>query len=171
MPKLKPQTPAPTLQVPLLSGSTWTLADQTPEAFTMIVFYRGLHCPICKGYLRDLDRQVADFKQKGVSTVVISADPLDRAQSTQESWELQNLEIGYNLTHQQMTEWDLYMSKAIKAEETPLFCEPGLILVKPDNTLYYIALNSMPFGRPSFKEMLGSVGFVLENNYPARGEV
>jgi hypothetical protein len=23
----------------------------------MLVFYRGLHCPICKGYLRDLDRK------------------------------------------------------------------------------------------------------------------
>lgn len=28
----------------------------------------------------------------------------------------------------------------------------------------------MPFGRPSFRETLGAIDFVLKNDYPARGE-
>jgi hypothetical protein len=28
----------------------------------------------------------------------------------------------------------------------------------------------MPFARPHFKEMLGAVDFVLDKDYPARGE-
>ena len=51
-----------------------------------------------------------------------------------------------------------------------LFGEPGLFLIRPDHTVYYQAIQSMPFGRPSFRGMLGGIDFVLENDYPARGE-
>ena len=43
---LKPRQPVPALDVDTLNGS-WSLAAQNPENFTMAVFYRGLHCPIC----------------------------------------------------------------------------------------------------------------------------
>ena len=29
----------------------------------------------------------------------------------------------------------------------------------------------MPFARPHFREILGALGFVLANDYPARGEL
>jgi hypothetical protein len=29
----------------------------------------------------------------------------------------------------------------------------------------------MPFARPHFKEVLGALGFVFANDYPARGEL
>jgi len=29
----------------------------------------------------------------------------------------------------------------------------------------------MPFARPHFSDILAAIDFVLENNYPARGEV
>lgn len=44
---LMPRQPVPALEVPTVGGGTWRLADQHPESFTMVVFYRGLHCPIC----------------------------------------------------------------------------------------------------------------------------
>jgi peroxiredoxin len=43
---LMPRQKVPALSVPLVGGGTWSLADQSPENFTMVVFYRGLHCPI-----------------------------------------------------------------------------------------------------------------------------
>ena len=48
---LKPREAVPALEVETLNGS-WSLADQNPENFTMVVFYRGLHCPICSKYGR-----------------------------------------------------------------------------------------------------------------------
>ncbi len=48
---LMPRQPVPSLDVPTVGGGTWSLSGQTPEKFTMIVFYRGLHCPICSLYL------------------------------------------------------------------------------------------------------------------------
>ena len=38
-----PREPAPELEVPLVGGGSWKLADQRPQAFTMLLFYRGLY--------------------------------------------------------------------------------------------------------------------------------
>ena len=51
-----------------------------------------------------------------------------------------------------------------------LFSEPGVFLVRPDQTLYYASVQTMPFVRPVFKEMVQALDFVIANDYPARGE-
>ncbi len=52
-----------------------------------------------------------------------------------------------------------------------MFVEPGLFLVRPDGTLFWSTVQTMPFARPHFAEVLGAINFALEINYPARGEV
>ena len=49
--KLMPGAQAPSLKLPLVGGGTFDLAAEKPENFTMVLFYRGYHCPVCKGYL------------------------------------------------------------------------------------------------------------------------
>ena len=71
---LVPRQPVPALEVATAGGGTWRLADQRPETFTLVVFYRGLHCPICASYLGDLNRKAGDFAERGVGIVVISSD-------------------------------------------------------------------------------------------------
>lgn len=61
---LKPREAVPALEVETLDG-TWSLADQNPENFTLVVFYRGLHCPICTKYIGELDRLKNDFDEIG----------------------------------------------------------------------------------------------------------
>jgi hypothetical protein len=56
-------------------------------------------------------------------------------------------------------------------EEPRLFSEPGVYLVRPDGRLYYGAVQTMPFARPHFDDLLQAVDFALEKDYPARGEV
>jgi len=56
-------------------------------------------------------------------------------------------------------------------EEPREFAEPGLFMMKPDRTLYFISIQSMPFARPSWREVLGAIDFVVEKDYPARGDV
>jgi hypothetical protein len=51
-----------------------------------------------------------------------------------------------------------------------LFSEPGLFLVSPDQSLYYGSVQTMPFARPHFSELLGALDFAIANDYPARGE-
>jgi len=56
-------------------------------------------------------------------------------------------------------------------EEPALFSEPGLFLVRQDRTLYFATVQTMPFARPNFADILTATDFVLSKNYPARGEV
>ena len=55
-------------------------------------------------------------------------------------------------------------------EEPSLFAEPGLFLVKPDATLYWGSVSTMPFARPHFADIGGAIDFAVSKNYPARGE-
>ena len=69
-----------------------------------------------------------------------------------------------------MRDWGLFVSKGIKEGEPEFFGEPGIFLIRPDGTVYAEMLNSMPFARPHFEEVLKAVQWVNESQYPARGE-
>lgn len=165
-----PERRSPNLKVPLLSGGEWDLALQNPEKFTLIVFYRGLHCPLCKKYLQQLEELRAEFNAIGVEVIAISMDPQARARTARMQWELGDLPIGYDLSTEAAKAWGLYLSRAIKEAEPDLFSEPGLFLVRPDQTVYYAAINSNPWGRPYLPTFVKGVQYITENNYPARGE-
>lgn len=167
---IKPRTEVPALSLKLVGGGQFDLAQSEPSTFTMIVFYRGLHCPICKSYVSDLDRKLAEFEALGVRSVAASTDTEERAQRSKSEWDIARVPIGYGLSIEKAREWGLYISSGIKEGEPASFAEPGLFLIRPDGTLYAASIQTMPFARPSFSDVLGAVKFVREKDYPARGE-
>jgi len=168
---LRPQQPAPPLEVSLVGGGRWSLAEQRPDHFTLVIFYRGHHCPVCRGYLVQLDGLLDGLADVGTTSVIaVSGDDEQRATLSVEKWGLGRLAIGYGQPVDSMREWGLYISKGIKPGEPELFGEPGLFLVRSDGTLYAAIVNSMPFGRPHLEELVGAIGWVTDNQYPARGE-
>ena len=100
----------------------------------------------------------------------MSSDDAGRARRTVEEGKLERLTVGYGQSIASMREWGLFVSRGIKEPEPDQFGEPGLFLIRPDGTVYYVAVNSMPFGRPRLDDMLGAIDFVIARNYPARGE-
>lgn len=169
--KLLPKTKAPSLELNLLSRQPWSLETSPGAEFNLLVVYRGYHCPICKSYLRKFHELLERFNELGVSITAVSCDNRERAEKARDEWGLGSLSIGYNLSKKQMEAWGLYGSESIKDSEPDFFAEPGLFLIRQDGTLYYAAYNSMPFGRPEPQAILEAVKFVLDNDYPARGEV
>lgn len=169
MPSLKPRTQAPELGFSVVDGDDWSLAEQETEAFTMVVFYRGLHCPVCQTYLTELGSKVQEFRDRGVEPVVVSGDERERAAEAKRSWGLDEIAVGHGLPTEKMREWGLFISSGIDDSEPAEFGEPGLFLIDPDGSVYYEAINSMPFGRPALDDMLDAVDFVGEKDYPARG--
>src|SRR5215813_11057996 len=93
-----PRQPLPELAVPTLAGTTWTLASAAPQRFSLIVFYRGLHCPICTTYIAELNKLVPEFKTRGVETITMSTDTEARAREAQTKWGLSQLTVGHSLT-------------------------------------------------------------------------
>lgn len=172
---IKPRQPVPELEFDTLGGGRWSLAAQTPPHFTMVVFYRGLHCPICRRYLTELNGMIGEFDKRGVATVITSTDSKERAAEANEKWGLPNLTVGYGVSIGKAREWGLYVSTSrgmtsAGVEEPPLFAEPGLFLVKPDRTLYWASISTMPFARPHFPEIAQAIDFAVGKDYPARGE-
>jgi hypothetical protein len=85
------------------------------------------------------------------------------------------LRVGHGLPLQAARDWGLYINASRGAtstgiDEPALFSEPGVFLVRPDGTLDYGAVQTMPFARPHFDELLAAIDFALAKDCPARGE-
>ncbi|WP_310568331.1 peroxiredoxin-like family protein [Hydrogenophaga sp.] len=172
---LTPRWPVPALNLPLTDGERFVLGAPPSERFDLVVFYRGLHCPICAKYLMELARLAPAFAQRGVGVVAVSSDGAERAQGMADKIQASALRFAYGLSLRSARQWGLYISTArgktsIGIEEPELFSEPGVFLVRPDGTLYYGSTQTMPFARPSFQDLLGAIDFAIANDYPARGE-
>lgn len=165
-----PQSPAPELDLPLVSGGRFRLAEQEPENFTMVVFYRGHHCPMCSLQLKEIDRRYDELVDAGVTPVAVSGDSAERASNSVEEWGLERLPVAHGQDVDSMRAWGLFVSKGINDAEPELFGEPGMFLIRPDGTIYWQVLGSMPFGRPHLDDVLKAVQFVVDKDYPARGE-
>lgn len=164
-----PDRPAPGLKLPLIIGTDWDLAKQDPAAFTQIVVYRGLHCPVCKQYLSQVRDLYDAFLEKGVETVHVSMDSESRARQAHEDWGLDPIPMAYGLTEAQAEAWGLYLSEPIQDSEKGTFAEPAIFWVRPDGRLYLAAVSNSPFARPDLEALLGKVDFIREEDYPARG--
>jgi peroxiredoxin len=172
---LIPNEPVPALDLKLVGGGHFSLAQEKPPQFTMVVFYRGLHCPICRRYLSELETLLPEFKKRGVSVFAASSDAQDRAEQAKSGWGLSNLRVGFGLSIEEARKWGLYVSStngktSAGIVEPDLFAEPGLFIVRPEGSLYWGTTSTMPFGRPHFNEILQSLDFVISKNYPARGD-
>ncbi len=172
---IQPRQPVPALQVPTLDHGAYSLQADAPSNFSLLVFYRGLHCPICLKYLLELSRSLPEFDKRGVKVLALSSDTEERARAMADKVKAPDLRVGHSLSLASAREWGLYISTSrgmtsAGVEEPALFSEPGLFIVKPDNSLYYAAVQTMPFARPHFDELLAALDFVLAKNYPARGE-
>lgn len=172
---LMPRQPVPALNLPLLGGGRFVLGDAPGERFDMLVFYRGLHCPLCAKYLLELEQLAPKFAERGVNIIAISSDGGERTQLMADKIQAKQLRFGYGLELSVARQWGLYVSTSrgltsIGLEEPTLFSEPGVFIVRPDGTLYYGAVQTMPFARPSFSDLLGAIDFAIKVDYPSRGE-
>ena len=169
--KLLPGQRVPPLTAGLAAGGSFDLAAETPETFTVVFFYRGLHCPICKRQLTEIAERLDGFTALGAGTIAVSMDSEERAREVAQTWPVDSLRIGYNLTADDAREWGLFVSKATKDLEPLYFVEPGTFVVKPDGTLYAQYLQSVPFARPRTDDLIAGLRFVIDHDYPIRGTV
>ncbi|NJS36616.1 MAG: AhpC/TSA family protein [Brachymonas sp.] len=172
---LIPRHPVPALNVPLVGGGRFVLGAAPGEKFDLIVFYRGLHCPLCAKYLLELERLSSDFASRGVKVLAVSSDTEERGAEMAQKVQAKGLAFAYGLSLKSARQWGLYISTSrgktsIGIDEPALFSEPGVFIVRPDGTLYYGAVQTMPFARPGFQDLLGAIDFANAKDYPARGE-
>jgi peroxiredoxin/thiol-disulfide isomerase/thioredoxin len=152
---IRPTTRAPDLDVATLAGDRFKLAQRDPMAFTLIVVYRDHHCPICRSYLRELDRKLDGFTARGVDVVAVSTDTAERAGASKREWEPGHLTVGHGLSVADARQWGVFVSKAIADREPAASAEPGLFLFRLDGTLHAASIQTGPFARPPFPHRAG----------------
>jgi peroxiredoxin len=171
---------APAFSHSTSGGSVFTLADQKPDKFTIVIVYRGLHCPLCKMFIKEVEAYYQKSISQGYNIVAISMDPKEKADQFAkevaasmdqgDERDVLELPIAYGLTEEEASQWGLYLSSKIEGSGEPaVFTEPGLFVIRPDNTVFMAQVQSAPFTRPSISQLIGGLNYGFENNYPARG--
>ncbi|MBD8871066.1 redoxin domain-containing protein [Nocardioides donggukensis] len=170
---LTPTRPTPVLDLPLTGGgSTDDLALGTGAdgRFSVVVFFRGLHCPVCRKQLGELDRRLSDLREGGVGRVVaVSMETPERSAQLVQDWHLSDLPVAHGLTEESAREWGLFVSTSIKEGEPAVFNEPGIFVLDSDGSLFWSNVSTMPFGRPAIDDLLAGLKFAQDADYPARG--
>lgn len=164
-----PGKKAPSLNIETISGNTWSLDKRLNKSKCMIVFYRGLHCPVCSVFLKQIESQLLEYKKSNTEVIAVSMDNKEKALKVKSDWSIKNLNIAYGLSEENARNWGLYISKSIKEAESDLFCEPGLFIIKEDGTVYLANTSNMPWARPDLTDFPAKLIFAEENNYPVRG--
>ena len=155
------------------AGERWTLAQEKAKRLALLAFYRGAFCPICRVWLADLDRLVPEFEKRGVSAIALSCDRKEAAEKSVKDWGLQHLRVGCQLDVEDARTAGLYVSEGrgmnpgSGLKEPRLFAEPALVLVKPGRVLYAAWIQSMPYARVHFAEVLTAVDNFVAKNIPA----
>jgi peroxiredoxin len=160
----------PKQQVSKVGGGTLTLGmPQGGHDWQLVVVYRGLHCPLCKKYLAQLNEMQEDFHAAGVDVVTASGDPEEKAKAMVSEKEL-TLAVGYGLSVEQMGALGLYISDPRSPQETDrAFPEPGLFVVNAEGNIQILDISNAPFARPDLQSILGGIKFIRANDYPVRG--
>ncbi len=167
--QVKIDQPFPTLVLPTVSGESLVLGQPPQGQWQLLVIYRGLHCPICKKYLSQVNDMKADFDKMNVQIVVVSTDPEEKAKKFAHESDLK-FEVAYDLSVDQARDLGLYISIPLDSAETDRpFAEPGMFFIRPDGGLHFSEVTSVPFCRPDLEMIKMGIGVIQEKDYPARG--
>jgi len=156
------------INFPSVMGGNDISIGEAKDRWTLLIVYRGKHCPRCKRYLNKLNAALDSWTEI-MDVVVVSADTKEKAMADKEefSWKF---DLGYGLTETQMRSLGLYVSEPLsEAETTGLFAEPGTFAIRPDGSLMLVDISNGPASRPDLDELLDGMKFNIENDRPVRG--
>ncbi len=170
---LTPTHTAPSLSLPLTGGGSTDgleLGAGAEGRFSLVVFFRGLHCPVCRKQVAEIDGRLDELRAAGVGRVVaISMESDERSAQLVDEWHISDLEVAHGLGEVSAREWGLFVSTGINDGEPPMFNEPGMFVLDSDGSLYWSNVSSMPFGRPALDDVIAGLQFAQQQDYPARG--
>lgn len=169
MKKPIPNKSFPVISLSSVAGGEITIGGAR-DRWSMLIVYRGKHCPRCKKYLNKLDKMLDNWHEL-LDVTVVSADPIEKAKADVEEFGWR-FDLCYGLTEDQMRTLGLYITDPLSPEETDRrFSEPGMFALRPDGTLMLVDISNGPAARPDLEELLDGMRFNIENGRPARGTV
>lgn len=171
MSRILPRQIFPSLDFPLVDGGHWSLNDQKPRTFVMLVVFRHAYCSFCRRQLKDIENHFGALVDLGVTPIAVSCDSLKRTQTLVDETGLEKLPIGYELPLSVAAPLGLYLSERNKDIEPERFFEPGTFLIDRDRKLFMTSTQNMAFGRATMRELLEAIAYAVEKKVPPRGHL
>jgi peroxiredoxin len=169
---VRPGDEFPIKSFQMLEGGARDLASLLDgSAGLLLIVYRGKQCSYCKAQLREIEERYDEICQREFSVLAVSADTAERARQTQQDLALRKLQLAYGLDLEKARGCGLYISNARKDSEMPQFSEPGIFLIRPNETLETAWLSSFAFPRPPLEGIIQAIDFVkkVDPSLPPRG--
>lgn len=73
----------------MLDGDRLNAGKLPPNHRSLVIFYRGKHCPKCKTQLREFDSAIDQFAEVGIRLFAASMDDEKTAHETQRECEIE----------------------------------------------------------------------------------
>lgn len=148
--KLHPNQRFPAISVPRIGGGELRFGPESAVGayWTLVLVYRGKHCPICTRTLGELDALREDLRALDVEVLAVSAD--SEARATEHITEIRpSFPVGYGLDVDAMRRLGLYISKPRPQSgiDWP-FAEPGLFVLNERGEVLVVDVSNVPFARP-----------------------
>jgi len=152
---------------------------KTPGNWKLIIFYRGIHCPLCIKYLKQLETLQEAFTSSNVEILAVSGDSQEKAARMAQQHSF-TFPLAFDFSVEQMFQLGLYASDPTSLKETDRpFCEPGMFILNAEANLQIIDISNAPFARPDIETMKGALNYIRlpeekrtdphGGNYPIRG--
>ena len=158
----------PTISLPTVGGENVTLGRGEASDWHVVIVYRGLHCPICKKYLTQLESLQSQFADVNADVMAVSADPQEKARQMADATGA-TFSVAYDLSLDQMQSLGLFISDPRPGETDRPFAEPGLYAVNSAGVVQLIDVANAPFLRPGLEDLPDSLSFLKAKDYPVRG--
>lgn len=161
----------PQLTVLDKQGQSVTLVSpEHKDDWTMVVVYRGQHCPVCTKYLNRLQDMYPKFAEIDVQIVAVSADSVEQLQAKLADDVSVDFPVYAGLTLKQMQQLGLYVSQPMSQAETDHpFAEPAIFVVNSNHQVQVLEVANSPFVRPDLDTLLSGLSYTRKNDYPIRG--
>lgn len=158
--KLAAGTVFPAITLPVLGGPPRDISVPGPGFdWRLVLVYRGRHCPICTGYLKQLNDALPDLNALGVDVVAVSADSEARA-SAHMAEVMPKFDVAYGLSPDRMETLGLYISGPRNGMDVEApFAEPGLFVLDENRVLQITDISNVPFARPDLTWIVKGIGF------------
>jgi peroxiredoxin len=136
---------------------------------TLLHFYRGRFCSVCREHLTDIAQHRQDFAARDITLMCVSADkPEDAVQSAAESG-LSVESMAGGLRSPDMGAWGLFISEG-GGNRPLIYCEPATFLIRHGH-VYWASVQSLPWGSPRSADLLMGIDFMASRDFALRGNV
>jgi len=169
---MKPGDKFPLTKFKILDGKQLELSEALENhTLLLLVVYRGKQCSYCKQQLSEIEERYDEISKPGVNVLAVSADSAERAQQTLQDLALSKIQLAYDLDIEEARKCGLFISRKRKEVEMPLFVEPGIFLIRPDQRVEAAWISSFAFPRPPLTGIIAAINFVLDVDpaLPPRG--